>query len=91
MFSLLFLLLSDCDNCLRCEGGKCRQCEEGYAITKIYSRRLCVTECGGDEGKVWDPVLESYICDKRRSKFIGLKSRMFPVGYMNNVLIYFGT
>lgn len=64
------LLLSDCDNCGDCRNNKCHKCNEGYALRKIYARRLCVLkrECWGGEkdGVVWDPVLGTHVCDRRR-------------------------
>ncbi|KAL9984517.1 hypothetical protein ACROYT_G006820 [Oculina patagonica] len=76
-FSLAFLVpalslpASDCINCADCRSdNKCHKCDEGFALTKIYVRRLCVrqSECygGKENGMVWDPVLSTYICDQKR-------------------------
>jgi len=75
LLSLVFLVpalsypFNDCDNCRDCRNNKCHKCNEGYALTKIYVRRLCVraSECWGGEktGVVWDPVLGTHICDQR--------------------------
>ena len=65
----LLYLFSDCDNCQDCRNNKCHKCNDGYALTKVYTRRLCVlaSECWGGEknGVVWDPVLGTHICDQR--------------------------
>lgn len=48
-------LFSDCDNCQDCRNNKCYKCNDGYALTKIYVRRLCVraNKCWGGEKMAW--------------------------------------
>ncbi|KAJ7391702.1 hypothetical protein OS493_017399 [Desmophyllum pertusum] len=72
----------DCLNCLNCVNNTCRSCEEGYAVQRVYTRRFCVSQCHPPNEtpyleKIWDPVLRSYICDKKRdcSSFLGSSER----------------
>ncbi|XP_073239851.1 uncharacterized protein [Porites lutea] len=53
----------DCENCVDCADNKCRRCADGYALSRIYSRRFCVSTCPGNGVQVWDPVLRTDACD----------------------------
>lgn len=83
IYNWWFPLHSDCDNCADCRSdNKCHKCKEDFALTKVYVRRLCVpqSQCWGgkENGVVWDPVLRTYICDRRNTGLLSL----------NEILIY---
>lgn len=55
--------------CVDCVDNKCRRCADGYALSRIYSRRFCVSTCPGNGVQVWDPVLRTDACDLIQGRF----------------------
>lgn len=69
LYHFFFLYLTDCENCVDCVDNKCRRCADGYALSRTYSRRFCVSTCPGNGVQVWDPVLRTDACDLIQGRF----------------------